>query len=125
MRWIAILLVGLALACVARPARADVIDGEWCSADGRHLTIKGPELVTPAGKHISGDYGRHSFNYVVPPAEPGSGQTVAMQLMNEMTVHLRQGADPAATAQAPVQVWKRCTPGISDAAPQRAGGKPA
>jgi hypothetical protein len=101
---------------------ADVIDGEWCAADGRHLSIKGPDLVTPTGKRITGDYTRHSFLYVVPPADPGSGDTVAMRLMNEETVHLRQGSDAAAAAQAPVQVWKRCSPGIT-AGPlkQRAG----
>jgi hypothetical protein len=38
-----------------------------------------------------------------------------MRLINEETVHLRQSADPAAAAQAPVQVWKRCAPGITDA----------
>jgi len=97
------------------PALADVIDGEWCAVDGRHLSIKGSELVTPTGKRISGDYTRHSFLYVVPPADPGAGETVAMRLINEETVHLRQSADPAAAAQAPVQVWKRCAPGITDA----------
>jgi hypothetical protein len=110
-------LLAAAAACslASFPVLADVIDGEWCSPDGRHLTIKGPELVTPTGKRISGDYGRHSFLYVVPPADPGSGETVAMRLVNEETVHLRQGRDAAAAAQAPVQVWKRCSPGITDA----------
>jgi len=98
-----------------RSAWADVIDGDWCATnDGRHLSIKGPEIVTPAGTRMQGDYTRHSFVYVVPQAEPGGGQTVAMQLINEETVNLRMGASVSAAAQAPVQVWHRCAPRVSD-----------
>jgi hypothetical protein len=56
----------------------------------------------------------------VPPAEPGAGQTVAMTLINEETVNLRMAASAAEAAQAPVQVWHRCAPGIS-----RVGAPPA
>src|SRR6185312_16283050 len=83
-------------------ASADVIDGDWCAtADGRHFSIKGAEIVTPAGTRLEGSYTRHSFLYVVPPAEPGAGQTVAMILVNEETVNLRMAASAAEAAQAP------------------------
>jgi hypothetical protein len=65
-----------------------------------------------------GNYTRHSFLYVVPPAEPGAGQTVAMILVNEQTVNLRQAASAADAAQAPVQVWHRCAPTISSIGPR-------
>lgn len=95
-------------------AWADAIDGDWCAnADGRHMSIKGAEIVTPAGTRMQGNYTRHSFLYVVPPAEPDAGQTVAMILVNEETVDLRQAASAAEAAQAPVQVWHRCAPTIS------------
>jgi hypothetical protein len=95
-------------------AWADAIDGEWCAnTDGRHMSIKGPDIVTPAGTRMQGNYTRHSFLYVVPPAEPDAGQTVAMILVNEETVNLRQAASAAEAAQAPVQVWHRCAPTIS------------
>ena len=33
----------IALFCLsAAPARADVIDGDWCNADGKQMTIRGP-----------------------------------------------------------------------------------
>lgn len=105
----------------AGSARADVIDGDWCAtSDGRHFSIRGPEIVTPAGTRLQGSYTRHSFLYVVPPAEPGAGQTVAMILVNEETVNLRMAANAAEAAQAPVQVWHRCAPDISrrDGAPR-------
>jgi hypothetical protein len=106
--------LGLVVLVWAGSAWADVIDGDWCATnDGRHMSIKGPEIVTPAGTRMQGNYTRHSFLYVVPPSEPGAGQTVAMILVNEETVNLRQAASAAEAAQAPVQVWHRCAPTIS------------
>jgi hypothetical protein len=116
------LLVGLALVASV-PAVADAIDGEWCGPSGRHVLINGPLLVVPGGSRIDGSYTRHSFEYLAPPAEPDSGQTVFMRLINEETVHVRRAADSAAAGQAPVEVWKRCAPGISEAAPP--GTRPA
>jgi hypothetical protein len=86
-------------------ARADVIDGNWCHADGRRLSIRGQQIVTPGGTRMSGDYTRHSFVYVAPPGEPGSGETVSMILLSEYLMHARQGPPDA-----PVQVWNRCAP---------------
>ena len=92
------------------PGRADVIDGEWChTPDNRRITIRGPEMVTPAGRQMQGDYTRHYFTYVVPAPEPHAGETVHMQLLNENTVHLRVGD---ATGNAP-ETWVRCSPSIS------------
>jgi hypothetical protein len=94
-------------------ALADVIDGDWCYRDGRYMSIHGPEIVTPAGTRMTGSYSRHSFTYVIPPSEPGAGQTVYMILVNEETVNLRIGADAAGASRAPVQVWHRCAPQTS------------
>jgi hypothetical protein len=110
--------LGLTVLLSAGAAWADAIDGEWCAAnDARHMSIKGPEIVTPGGTRMQGNYTRHSFLYVVPPAEPGAGQTVAMLLVNEQTVNLRQAASAADAAQAPVQIWHRCAPTISAIGP--------
>ena len=89
-------------------AQADAIDGDWCREDGRRMSINGPDIVTPGGSRIKGDYDRHAFNYVVPPGEAGAGQSVAIVLLSEYLAHARQGGDSA-----PVQVWRRCPPGIS------------
>jgi hypothetical protein len=88
----------------ASAARADVIDGNWCSGDGRHFSISGPSLVTPEGAKTQGNYSRHAFSYTIPPQDPSAGGQVFMTLLNETTVKLRIGADPAA----PTQIWKRC-----------------
>ncbi len=90
------------------PALADAIDGNWCHSDGRRLSIRGPEIVTPAGKTMEGIYSRHWFSYVVPPPEAGTGQTIHMTLLNENTVHLRLGE-----ASTTPETWIRCTPSVS------------
>ena len=89
-------------------ARADAIDGDWCHADGRRLSIRGPDLTTPGGRQIVGDYDRHGFVYVVPPGESGAGDKVVMTLLSETLMHSRQGDNDA-----PVQVWNRCRPTVS------------
>ena len=115
MRVVGLIAVAV-LVSIAIPidcAWADVIDGEWCSRDGRHMSINGPNIVTPAGAPLVGTYSRHSFKYVIPNAEANAGQTVFMILVNEQTVNLRIGPDYASASQAPVEVWHRCTSPIS------------
>ena len=85
------------------PARADAIDGDWCSPDGKHLSIKGPAIVTPGGVAMSGNYTRHAFSYVAPEKDPNPGSTIFMSLMSETTVQVREG-----TPVAQPVVWKRC-----------------
>lgn len=97
-----------AFVAIATPALADRIDGDWCHMkDGRRFSIHGSEIVTPGGKKMQGDYGRHSFSYVVPAPESGAGQTIFMTLMDENTVHLRVGVEGA------LETWQRCSPSIS------------
>jgi hypothetical protein len=98
-------LAALILGAATGGARADVIDGDWCYALSRHMSIKGPSIVTPGGHQLTGNYTRHSFSYVVPQSEPDAGQTVNMILINEDTVNLR--LDQGGT-QSPIQVWHRC-----------------
>lgn len=102
------LAAAIAMLASVSAARADAIDGDWCHADGRRLSIRGPDLTTPGGRQIVGDYDRHGFVYVVPPGEPGAGDKVVMTLLSEMLMHSRQGAD-----NAPVQEWNRCRPTVS------------
>jgi hypothetical protein len=92
----------------ALPAKADAIDGDWCLADGRQMTIQGPAIVTPGGTRMRGEYTRHSFSYVVPPGEPGAGETVSIILLSEWLAHGRQGGPGA-----PLQEWRRCTARVS------------
>ena len=106
-------LAAAAMLLAAAPARADVIDGDWCSPDGKHLSIKGPDIVTPSGTRTVGNYSRHAFNYVVPARDTNAGFTVAMTLVNEETMQFRIGKDASAAAQAPMQVWHRCTTPIT------------
>src|SRR6266567_2443651 len=85
--------LGALTALSAQVARADAIDGNWCSAQG--------------------NYSRHNFTYQVPASDPGAGKTVYMALLNENTVHLTMAADAQSAQQSPVEVWHRCPPAVS------------
>jgi endonuclease YncB( thermonuclease family) len=101
-------VAALGLSALALPAFADAIDGNWCHNDGRRFSIRGAEIVTPAGKHMEGNYSRHWFSYTAPAPEPGAGQTIEMTLANENTVYLRLGG--AGTPE----TWVRCSPSVSE-----------
>jgi len=89
-------------------ARADAIDGNWCSADHRHFAIAGPRITTPGGAQIIGRYDRHGFLYSVPEGEPHAGAQVVMDLMNEQTVHLHMRGAEFGDKPSELEVWKRC-----------------
>ena len=102
-------LAGLAVAglCVmfGRPALADAIDGSWCFADGRSFEIAGPNIRTPGGNRIQGDYDRHGFAYLVPAGETGAGNKVLMSLIDDDTLHVAMARNGR---PGPVQTWRRC-----------------
>lgn len=104
--WTAGLAIGAVILLGAAAARADKIDGSWCREDGAHLSIDGSSIVTPGGTSLSGEYRRHFFRFVVPPAEPGAGSTVDLALLNENTVQERVGS-------ASPTIWVRCTAPVS------------
>ena len=95
-----VLLATSILTLTSGPALADAIDGDWCHPDGRKLTINGPEIVTPGGTRMKGDYDRHHFNYV------DAAGPVAMVLQGELQMNLK----PPAGAD---QTWRRCGKPVS------------
>lgn len=100
-------LAAAALLLAGSPAQADAIDGDWCRADGKRMSIHGPAIVTPGGQQTQGDYDRHFFSYKIPPGEAGAGNTVSITLLGEHLAHAREGEGGA------LQEWRRCPPGIS------------
>ena len=51
----ALLVVCVALAIGMSSVRADAIDGQWCLGSS-HFEINGPNIRTPGGNDISGEY---------------------------------------------------------------------
>jgi hypothetical protein len=103
MRLVAI--AALAGLVAAGPARADAIDGHWCTEGGLRLSIAGPSIVTPGGARLQGDYGRHDFAYTAPASDPGGPQRVTMRLRGENLMQVEAaGLDP---------LWRRCGPPTS------------
>jgi hypothetical protein len=105
------LAAAITFAWITRAA-ADVIDGDWCFPDGRRFSIRGPEILTPAGTRTTGNYSRHHFSYVVPQSDPDPGKEVELRLMNENTVYL--WFETQASQSGPPQVWHRCLPEVSE-----------
>ena len=97
----------------AGPAWADAIDGNWCIGDGRRMSIEGPQIVTPGGKRMMGDYDRHAFAYTAPKGEPDAGALISMVLIDDDTLVVSTGPGTAAPNQAPVRTWHRCGPPVS------------
>lgn len=87
-------------------ARADAIDGAWCSENGQRLAIDGPSVTTTRGLKLSGDYTRHSFSFILPQNEQDAGSPVEMVLQGETRVRVTIGKSAA-------QIWHRCPPGTS------------
>jgi hypothetical protein len=96
------------LLCTAAPAHADAIDGNWCKPHGKHMSIRGPNIVTPTGTQTQGDYDRHAFSYDAPPKDPDAGKKINMILVDEDTLYLRVGAAPG-FGPGEAEVWNRCT----------------
>ena len=89
-------------------SHADAIDGDWCAANGKRMSILGEKITTPGGNRINGNYSRHAFDYVVPSGESGSGEIVNIILRNEYLAISRQGP-----ADGPATEWRRCKETIS------------
>jgi hypothetical protein len=103
-----ILLASVFLLTSAQQALADAIDGDWCRADGRRMSIRGPNITTPGGHQITGQYSRHAFTYTIPLPEPSAGATVSMRLVNPEKIDLWIGSQSLNAA--PMETWSRCTP---------------
>lgn len=88
-------------------ARADAIDGHWCTEGGLRLTIQGPRLVSPGGRTLQGDYDRHGFAYDAPAGEPGGGGRVSLRLQSETMLRAQ------ASAGTIEPIWRRCGPPVS------------
>ena len=107
-RWILAFAAALGVAFgFTYVARADAIDGDWCHANGKRMSIRGSSIVTPGGQQTSGNYTRHFFSYVIPAGEIGAGTTVDIQLLSEYLARARQSGDSS------TQEWRRCQPGVS------------
>ncbi|WP_372530056.1 hypothetical protein [Oricola sp.] len=92
---------------LAAPARADVVDGNWCSGDGRSINIDGTLVTIPSGVHVRGEYSRHVFRYVGPADGPESGHDIRMFLNGDNILRIRRFIDGV---EQPEEEWRRCKP---------------
>ena len=74
----------------------------WAPGGASHFAIEGPNILTPGGNRIQGNYSRHGFTYVVPVNEAGAGGEINMVLLNEEMVSLTRKGETAAP-----EIWRR------------------
>lgn len=105
-------IVSVALCLAASPARADAIDGAWCSPAGERVTINGEEVITPGGKTVKGTYTRHTMSFTIPEGEPGAGNKLYMEQLHEGAVKVTTikevQVEPGAHED-----WQRCPSELS------------
>lgn len=106
--WKAAGLMFAGLMMPVTPALADRIDGDWCSADGRHLRIDGPRIMIPSGAEIAGRYDRHHFSYEGPEADPEAGQLIEMRQLSDQEMRLKRIPRGEIESIEPAEIWRRC-----------------
>jgi hypothetical protein len=99
-------LIFIALLSVSCPALADAIDGDWCSIDGSHLRIEGPQIELAPGQLLEGTYQRHAFSYVAPSGDPEAGTEIQFVLRSEEEMRRVRKPD---TMPEHEDIWRRCS----------------
>jgi hypothetical protein len=90
-------------------ARAQTIDGDWCSIDGvRTMTIQGATAISPNGSPITGDYEHRFFRFLVPAGDRRAGATMSMVLLDQDTARLTDTGDRWLATVAAGELWHRC-----------------
>ena len=98
-----VIVASIVTLVLASHAMADQIDGEWCSEDGKRLTINGLNIEIPSGKQIVGNYARHGFTYTGPAGDPEAGQNIRMAQQSDEQMKLYRS-----TAPDKAENWHRC-----------------
>ncbi|NNE24823.1 MAG: hypothetical protein HKN11_19665 [Rhizobiales bacterium] len=101
-------VVIIATAMLSQTVRADIIDGQWCSADGRRIKIDGEYVVTPGGNWIKGEYDAHHYVFKIPAIEKNGGKEADMVLVSAKVAHIRYRIDSVEEKTLAPEVWKRC-----------------
>ena len=80
--------LAVALLLPAGAARADSLDGRWCTFDGRRMSIDGPEITGPGNVHVTGEYVRGALVYGLPGPGPGSVSRVFLTELDEESLEV-------------------------------------
>ncbi len=99
------------IGAMSQPVFADQINGNWCSASGKTLSINGSDVITPAGNQVSANHERHHIDYQIPAGEPNAGaQFSADQLNdNEISVKIIKGTP---SIEGKSEIWTACKPTV-------------
>ncbi|MEM7170879.1 MAG: hypothetical protein AAF530_11965 [Pseudomonadota bacterium] len=88
-------------------AQAPLVDGSWCAADGRRITVEGLTVLTPEGQRTQGEYGDRAFRFQAPPGEWPAGAIIWMELKSSDSVRVSVESD-SQQGPPPHDRWIRC-----------------
>ncbi|MCF6200060.1 MAG: hypothetical protein L3J67_11835 [Hyphomicrobiaceae bacterium] len=104
-----LLLTGLFSVFASSFVLADQINGNWCAADGRTISIDGPHVTTPAGNTVLAIHGRHHIDYLIPENETDAGHRFTADQLDDERISV-QIIDSKTGQRSPAQIWVPCKP---------------
>ena len=88
---------------------ADQIDGNWCSPDGKSVSIDGPRVTTIGGASVTANYNRHHIDYVIPAGEPNEGASFQADQLNHNEIRVVI-VGPSSGQIGEIEIWRPCKP---------------
>ena len=107
----AILSVALLLAFPVAPARADQIDGKWCSMEGELIEVAFTDVTTLGGNAVKANYDRHHIDFVIPKGEKHEGMVFSADQLNHEQIRVTVIGDNGTGS--PSEIWEKCQTGVS------------
>ncbi len=104
-----VLLAIAMLTFSANTVMADQIDGNWCSPDGKSISINGPRVTTAGGASVTANYNRHHIDYVIPSGEPNEGASFQADQLNDNEIRVII-AGPSSGQIGEIEIWRSCKP---------------
>ncbi len=109
MRVMHAILAAPILLLSTQAALADRIDGNWCSAEGKSISVDGPRVTTARGTPVDANYNRHHVDYIIPTGEPDEGNHFQADQLNDDQIRVVIVRLPGGDAK-PAEIWTPCKP---------------
>lgn len=101
------------LVVLTHSAKADAVDGHWCSPNDHQLFIDGSVVIINDLSETNGDYGRHHYVFEMPEDEFMGGSQVDLVLISPNIAHVRYISKTGDELNKMPEVWTRCSDSIS------------
>ena len=94
-------------------ARADSINGTWCSPGGKRIVISYENVTLDDGNEVYGDYDRHHYVFKMPPDGEWAHKTADIVLGGEDVIYIRYISESGVELLPEPEKWTRCQADLS------------